>query len=58
MQIKNICLQNNLVQIINPTFYSETSSSLLGLVMINDPGIVIYSEVGENIHSEEKVELK
>ena len=49
MQIKNICLQNNLEQIINPTFYCETSSSLLGLVMINDPGIAIYSEVGENI---------
>ena len=43
MQIKNICLQNNLVQIINnPTFYCETSSLHLDLVMINDPGIVIY----------------
>jgi hypothetical protein len=50
MQIKNICLQNNLVQIINnPTFYCETSSSLLDLVMINDLDIVIYSEIGENI---------
>ena len=50
MQIKNICLQNNLVQIINnPTFYCEASSSLVDLVMINDPDIVIYSEVGENI---------
>ena len=39
MQIKNICLQNNLVQIINnPTFYC----SLLDLVIINDPDIVIY----------------
>ena len=50
MQIENICLQNNLVQIINnSTFYCKTSSSLLDLVMINDPDIVIYSEVGENI---------
>ena len=49
MQIKNICLQNNLEQIINPTFYCETSSSLLDLIMINDPDIVKYSEVGENI---------
>ena len=47
IQIKNICLQNNLVQIINNP--CETSSTLLDLVMINDPDIVIYSEVGENI---------
>jgi ACR3 family arsenite efflux pump ArsB len=43
MQIKNICLQNNLEQIINPTFYCETSSSLLDLIMINDPDLRIHT---------------
>ena len=44
MKIRDICLQNNLTQIItDPTYYHERSASLLDLILVNNPNMIIYS---------------
>ncbi|VDI39465.1 Hypothetical predicted protein, partial [Mytilus galloprovincialis] len=49
-KLTNIILQNGLNQAIDqPTFFCETSSSLLDLILVNDPDILLYTEVGDNI---------
>ena len=48
--IKDICLQNSFFQIISdPTYYYESSASLLDLILISDPDLIMFSEVGENV---------
>ncbi|CAC5368509.1 unnamed protein product [Mytilus coruscus] len=49
-KLREICNQNSLYQIITDAIYfCERSVSLLDLIMVNDPDIILYSEVGENI---------
>ncbi|CAC5426853.1 unnamed protein product [Mytilus coruscus] len=49
-KLREICNQNSLYQIItDATYFCERSVSLLDLNMVNDPDIILYSEVGENI---------
>ena len=48
--LREICNQNSLYQIItDATYFCEKSVSLLDLIMVNDPDVILYSEVGENI---------
>ena len=48
--LREICNQNSLYQIItDATYFCEKSVSLLDLIMVNDPEVILYSEVGENI---------
>ena len=50
IKIRDICLQNSLTQIITePTYFHESSASLLDLIMVNDSNMIAYYEVGENI---------
>lgn len=49
-KLRNITSQNGLFQIISePTFYCETSSSLLDPIIVSDKELLVYHEVGENI---------
>ena len=49
-KIRSIALQNGLFQTVSdPTYFCETSCSLLDLIMVNSEDILIYTEVSENI---------
>ncbi|CAC5372512.1 unnamed protein product [Mytilus coruscus] len=48
-KLRKICNQNSLYQIITDATNSVKDQCLYDLIMVNDPDIILYSEVGENI---------